>query len=157
MPILCCVLLSGCWDRIEINDLAIVLATGIDYEDGKVQLTSQIFIPRKASAGDSSGSGGSPSGVTMIRTAEGRTIAEALNRLQRKVPRNMFWGHCEVIIISEQAGKRGIREYIDFSCVTLSSGSMHMSFPAKRQRKISLRYLIHWSEVLLNRYVRWPI
>lgn len=114
MPILCCVLLSGCWDRIEINDLAIVLATGIDYEDGKVQLTSQIFIPRKASAGDSSGSGGSPSGVTMIRTAEGRTIAEALNRLQRKVPRNMFWGHCEVIIISEQAGKRGIREYIDF-------------------------------------------
>lgn len=114
MPILCCVLLSGCWDRIEINDLAIVLATGIDYEDGKVQLTSQIFIPRKASAGDSSGSGGSPSGVTMIRTAEGLTIAEALNRLQRKVPRNMFWGHCEVIIISEQAGKRGIREYIDF-------------------------------------------
>ncbi len=114
MPILCCVLLSGCWDRIEINDLAIVLATGIDYEDGKVQLTSQIFIPRKASAGDSTGSGGSPSGVTMIRTAEGRTIAEALNRLQRKVPRNMFWGHCEVIIISEQAGKRGIREYIDF-------------------------------------------
>lgn len=114
MPILCCVLLSGCWDRIEINDLAIVLATGIDYEDGKVQLTSQIFIPRKASAGDSSGSGGSPSGVTMIRTADGHTIAEALNRLQRKVPRNMFWGHCEVIIISEQAGKRGIREYIDF-------------------------------------------
>jgi len=108
------VLLSGCWDRIEINDLAIVLATGIDYEEGKVQLTSQIFVPRKAGGGDSSGSGGSPSGVTMIRTAEGRTIAEALNRLQRKVPRNMFWGHCEVIIISEQAGKRGIREYIDF-------------------------------------------
>jgi len=114
LPILSCVLLSGCWDRIEINDLAIVLATGIDYEEGKVQLTSQIFVPRKAGGGDSSGSGGSPSGVTMIRTAEGRTIAEALNRLQRKVPRNMFWGHCEVIIISEQAGKRGIREYIDF-------------------------------------------
>ncbi len=114
MPILCCVLLSGCWDRIEINDLAIVLATGIDYEDGKVQLTSQIFIPRKAGGGESSGGGGSPSGVTLIRTAEGRNIAEALNRLQRKVPRNMFWGHCEVIIISEQAGKRGIREYIDF-------------------------------------------
>ncbi|MDR6726290.1 spore germination protein KC [Paenibacillus amylolyticus] len=108
------IVLSGCWDRIEVNDLAIVLATGIDYEDERYQLTSQIFIPRKAGGGSSGGSEASPSGVTMIRTAEGRTVAEALNRLQRKVPRNMFWGHCEVIVISEHAGKQGLRQYIDF-------------------------------------------
>ncbi|GBF74327.1 hypothetical protein PA598K_02665 [Paenibacillus sp. 598K] len=52
--------------------------------------------------------------MTMTRTAEGSTIAEALNRLQRKVSREMFWGHCEVVVISEQAGKQGLREYIDF-------------------------------------------
>lgn len=50
----------------------------------------------------------------MIRTAEGDNIAEALNRLQRKVARHMFWGQCEVIVISEEAGKQGLREYIDF-------------------------------------------
>ncbi|WP_167375625.1 Ger(x)C family spore germination protein [Paenibacillus polysaccharolyticus] len=110
----CCTLLTGCWDRIEINDLAIVLATGVDYKNDQIELTSQIFIPRKAGGGDSTGSGGSPSGVTLTRSAEGHTIAEALNRLQRKVPRNMFWGHCEVVVISEDAGKQGIREYIDF-------------------------------------------
>lgn len=109
-----CVLLSGCWDRTEINDLAIVLATGVDYKDDKVELTAQIFIPRKAGGGESTGGGGSPSGVTLIRTAEGRTIAESLNRLQRKIARNMFWGHCEAIVLSEAAGKHGIREYIDF-------------------------------------------
>ncbi|WP_337098319.1 Ger(x)C family spore germination protein [Paenibacillus sp. YIM B09110] len=111
------ILLTGCWDRTEINDLAIVLATGIDYVDDKVQLTSQIFIPRKGGNGaesGGSGQGGSSSGVTLIRTAEGSNIAEALNRLQRKVARNMFWGHCEVVVISEQAGKQGLREYIDF-------------------------------------------
>lgn len=111
---LSCILLTGCWDRIEINDLAIVLATGVDYKNDQVELTSQIFIPRKAGGGDSTGSGGSPSGVTLTRSAEGHTIAEALNRLQRKVPRNMFWGHCEVIVFSEDAGKKGIREFIDF-------------------------------------------
>ncbi|PQP81346.1 hypothetical protein C0Q44_23380 [Paenibacillus sp. PCH8] len=157
MPILCCLLLSGCWDRIEINDLAIVLATGIDYEDGKVQLTSQIFIPRKASAGDSSGSGGSPSGVTMIRTAEGRTIAEALNRLQRKVPRNMFWGTVKSLslvnkLVNVVFGSTSISFF-----ATLSSGNMHMSFPAKRRRKTSLPYLILWSEVLQSRCEKWPI
>ncbi|WP_315792586.1 Ger(x)C family spore germination protein [Paenibacillus sp. BIC5C1] len=115
ISMLCSLLLTGCWDRTEINDLAIVLATGVDYVDEKVQLTAQIFIPRKGSGGAESGSSGtSASGVTMTRTAEGQTIAEALNRLQRKVARNMFWGHCEVIVISEQAGKNGIREYIDF-------------------------------------------
>lgn len=47
MLLLSSVLLTGCWDRTEINDLAIVLATGVDYKDGQAQLTAQIFIPRK--------------------------------------------------------------------------------------------------------------
>lgn len=111
-------LLSGCWDRHEINDLAIVLATGVDYTDEQIQLTAQIFLPRKgegAQSGSGGGSGGSsPSGVTITRTAKGMTAAEALNRLQRRISRELFWGHCEVIVISEQAGKHGLREYIDF-------------------------------------------
>ncbi|MEK3904634.1 Ger(x)C family spore germination protein [Paenibacillus sp. FSL R7-0179] len=115
MLLLSSMLLSGCWDRTEINDLAIVLATGVDYKDGQAQLTAQIFIPRKGSGGsESGGAGESASGVTMTRTAEGVNIAEALNRLQRKVARHMFWGHCEVIVISEEAGKKGLREYVDF-------------------------------------------
>lgn len=112
--LLCSMLLTGCWDRIEINDLAIILATGVDYVDEKVELTAQIYVPRKAGGGPESGSQGSSSGATIIRTAEGRTVAEAFNRLQRKMARNMFWGHCEVIVISEEAGKRGLREYIEF-------------------------------------------
>lgn len=115
LPLLCCLMLSSCWDRHEINDLAVVLATGIDYSNEKVHLTAQIFIPRKSGTPSSSGSTeSSPSGVTMIRTAEGITIAEALNRLQRKISREMFWGHCEVVVFSEKAGKQGLREYIDF-------------------------------------------
>lgn len=110
-------MLSGCWDRHEINDLAIVLATGVDYADEQVQLTAQIFLPRKGEGSQSSSGGGggsSPSGVTIIRTAKGETAAEAMNRLQRRISRELFWGHCEVIVLSEQAGKRGLGEYIDF-------------------------------------------
>lgn len=111
-----CLLLAGCWDRIEVNDLAIILATGVDIRDDQVELTAQIFIPRKAGSG-SGGSGSSEasqSGVTMIRTAVGSNVAEAVNRLQRKVSRNVFWGHCEVIVISEEASKQGLRQYLDF-------------------------------------------
>ncbi|WP_238652039.1 Ger(x)C family spore germination protein [Paenibacillus piscarius] len=109
------IFLAGCWDRTEINDLAIVLATGVDYEEGQAQLTAQIFIPRKGGGGsESGGAGEGASGVTMTRTAKGENIAEALNRLQRKVARHMFWGQCEVIVISEAAGKHGLREFVDF-------------------------------------------
>lgn len=108
-------LLAGCWDRNEINDLAIVLATGVDVADDEVELTAQIFVPRNGSSAEGgSSSGGSASGATLIRTAKGATIAEAQNRLQRQVSREMFWGHCEVIVISKQAGQQGLREYIDF-------------------------------------------
>lgn len=108
-------LLAGCWDRNEINDLAIVLATGVDWSDGEVELTAQIFVPRNGSSAEGGGSqGGGTSGATLIRTAKGITIAEALNRLQRQVSREMFWGHCEVIVIGEEAGRQGLREYIDF-------------------------------------------
>lgn len=106
-------LLGGCWDRNEINDLAIVLATGVDRTEGEVELAAQIFVPR-GGAGEGGGPEQSASGVTLIRTAKGTTIAEALNRLQRQVSREMFWGHCEVIVISEEAGQQGLREYIDF-------------------------------------------
>lgn len=101
---------------MEVNDLAIILATGVDTKGDQVELTAQIFIPRKAGGGmgGSTSSEASQSGVTMIRTAVGSNVAEAMNRLQRKVSRNVFWGHCEVIVISEQASKQGLRQYLDF-------------------------------------------
>ena len=39
--------LSGCWDRVEVNDLAIVTATAIDKrDDNQIELSIQIFIPK---------------------------------------------------------------------------------------------------------------
>ncbi|WP_138756123.1 Ger(x)C family spore germination protein [Paenibacillus sinopodophylli] len=111
-------LLQGCWDRVEINDLAIILATGIDVTDKqRVHISVQIFIPRQSgssSSGSNGGSAGSPSSVTMVQTADGDNIAEAMNRLQRKLSRHVFWGHCEAIVIGKDAASSGIRQYLDF-------------------------------------------
>ena len=39
-------LLTGCWDRKELNQLGIAMAIGLDKgDDGKIQLTSQIVRP----------------------------------------------------------------------------------------------------------------
>ena len=38
--------ITGCWDRKEINDIGLVMATGIDLADnGKIKATIQIAVP----------------------------------------------------------------------------------------------------------------
>ena len=37
--------LSGCWNRRELNDLAIAVAAGVDWVDGRYRLTVQVANP----------------------------------------------------------------------------------------------------------------
>jgi spore germination protein KC len=48
-------ILTGCWDRRELNEIAITLALGIDKVDDKFQLTAQVVVPSEVSMKQSSG------------------------------------------------------------------------------------------------------
>lgn len=114
--ILIVLLLTGCWDRQEVNDLALVIATGIDKKsDDTIELSVQVYIP-KASGSQKSMEGGSGGGneQTLVRSAEGITIADAMSKLQEKLPRLIFWGHNEVLIFEDELAKDGITSHIDF-------------------------------------------
>lgn len=55
-PLLCLSLLTGCWDRTEINDLAFVLAGGFDLaENGQLEATLQIALPTEVPTATSGG------------------------------------------------------------------------------------------------------
>ncbi|GAB6933558.1 hypothetical protein JCM14719A_19110 [Calditerricola satsumensis] len=93
-------LLTGCWDRVEINDLALVTAAGLDKGKGKtVKLSLQLAVPAampSVAGGDGGGLGGGGAGAgrppTLVVSAEGITIADAMTKLQEKLPRRIFWG-----------------------------------------------------------------
>lgn len=109
--------LSGCWDRIEITDLAIVTAATIDKKgNNQIELSVQVFIPSSISSGG--GQGGSSQGgsgvTTMVRFAKGSNISDALSKLQSKLPRKIFWGHCKVFVFGEKLAMEGIQEQLDF-------------------------------------------
>ncbi|TCK05539.1 UNVERIFIED_ORG: spore germination protein KC [Anoxybacillus amylolyticus] len=108
-------LLSGCWDREEVNDLAFVLGIGIDRtKQGKIRMTVEIAVPRMIGGEQMIGGGGSGEGETMVSSGTGMTIADAIAQLQEKLPRRLFWGHTKIIVFGEQAAKSGIREHLDF-------------------------------------------
>lgn len=113
------ILLSGCWDRKEVNDLALIVGLGIDQtKDGKIMLTVELIVPKAVGGGgqmigggDSGGGGGAE---TIVRSGTGTTVADAISNLQEKLPRRIFWGHTEVIVFGEKAAKAGIRQHLDF-------------------------------------------
>ncbi|MGM0900729.1 MAG: Ger(x)C family spore germination protein [Bacillota bacterium] len=106
--------LTGCAGKREINDLAIVMAVGIDKaDDGQVEITVQVVRPA-----DSRGQTGAPSGQTgdpiWAASSTGQTLFEAIRNLSTFSSRRVFWAHNYAIVISEDYAKEGIQEVIDF-------------------------------------------
>ncbi|MGN7470578.1 Ger(x)C family spore germination protein [Brevibacillus sp. SAFN-007a] len=112
----CSVLLGGCWDRTEINDLAIITAAAIDKaEAGEIMLSIQVFIPRAVGGGGVGGPTGSADrDLTTVLSGKGVNLADAMSKVQAKLPRKVFWGHCKIYLFGEEAAKEGIADHIDF-------------------------------------------
>ncbi len=110
--------LSGCWSRVEVNDLAFVTATGVDkMEDGKIRVTLQIAIPRMLGAPGQGGFGGEKdigTKAVWVVSEKGITIMDAYRKLQEKLPREIFLSHSRIIIIGEKMAQAGVSPILDF-------------------------------------------
>lgn len=114
-------ILMGCWDRKEVNDLAIIVGAAIDKgEEEPVLLSILLMVTSDGGSGQGMGSksegkmGQSSSQSELLVSAEGETIADAISKLQEKLSRKVFWGHNRVILFGEELAKQGIEEHIDF-------------------------------------------
>lgn len=108
-------ILCGCWDRVEINDLAIVTAAAIDKHEKQIEVSLQVFVPKSMSTGGQGGAGsGGGNQITIVASQKGINMADALSKLQAQLPRKIFWGQCKVFIFGEQIAKEGIQDHLDF-------------------------------------------
>lgn len=100
---------SGCSNHIELNKLGIISAIAFDLdESNQWVLTFQIIIPKSTQS--KSGGGGSP--VTIFST-KGKTILEAIQKSDLEAPRQLFFSHTRVIIISQRVAKYGVNQIVD--------------------------------------------
>lgn len=113
----CLFLLTGCWDRRELEERTSILAIGIDLEEGKdhlYKMTVQIPIPIKiAGSGGKGGGGGGTSHAVKIMSATGRTVSDAASNLQLRLNQRIFLGHTRILAISEQVARKGIEDIMD--------------------------------------------
>lgn len=98
-------LLSGCWSKKELTDLAIVAAFGIDKnEKGRYVGTLQIINPGNV-AGGMQGGGGSQGPPVSVVTGTGDSIVELSRRTSRKLSRRLYYAHTNLVIIGEELAK----------------------------------------------------
>jgi spore germination protein KC len=101
--------LSGCWDKKELNQVAVVIGVGLDKGKGnQVKVTAQVIKP---TAGQQQGKGGSEL-PTWSLSASGRTVMDAIAQLNRISPRRLYWPHLQIIVLGEDLAKQGVAPYL---------------------------------------------
>lgn len=100
-------LFTSCKQQEELENIGIVIATALDFEDEKVVVTVEVTIPlnrAEQSMNDNS----------MILQERGDSVLEAIRNITLNFDRKLFFSHNTVIIIGEEFANKGIVNYLDF-------------------------------------------
>ena len=103
------VFLTGCTGYKELNNLSIVTAVAFDKTDDKYELS--FLIANSPKDGTSAKEG---EAKTTVYTGQGKTIAEASKDIEQIVPKQIYLGHINVVIISEDIAKDGFLKIADW-------------------------------------------
>lgn len=103
------VLLSGCWNYNELNNLAIITGVSIDKDENGYVMT---YMISNSSQGDSKSNSNQTS--TVLYEGKGTTLTGAFENINQKLPKAPYLGHTEVIVISEEVAQTDIINVMDF-------------------------------------------
>jgi len=116
MLVLSSLILSGCWDRRELNGLALVMGVGIDTctQDDDITLTAQIIkteaMPTPAGNG---GAGGDEKEFWNVKR-DGANIFSIIRGFTNEVSRKLYFSHNQIIVMGDELLKDGGEKYLDF-------------------------------------------
>lgn len=101
--------LTGCGGYEELNNLSIVTAVAFDKQDDNYELSFLIANSPKAQTSSKEGEA-----KTTVYSSQGKTIAEAAKTIEQIVPKQIYLGHINVVIISENIAKEGFLNIADW-------------------------------------------
>ncbi|MDQ0897910.1 Ger(x)C family spore germination protein [Paenibacillus sp. V4I7] len=104
-------LLAGCSPDIkEISDIALVTATGIDYdkESNKYVFTTYCVLPATTST-EKTGKL-----TEWIISANGDSILDAARNLRNRAGKSLVWQHNKFFIVGEAAARHSLYDVVDF-------------------------------------------
>lgn len=107
IPIL--ILLTGCYNYRELNDLAIVSAMSINKENDKYKVTIQVVNPKKEQDTSSSNE---PDFITF--KSEAKSLQKAFRLIIKESPKRIYATQMQILIIDEKLAKDSLEDILDF-------------------------------------------
>ena len=111
--LLSCLLLTGCYGKSELDDLAYVVAMGADVspsgDESNVQITYQVALPIKITG--ENGETGKATYTTYTTTAPSLTIASS--KINAIASKNIDLSHVSLILYSQELAKQGIEGHVN--------------------------------------------
>ncbi|MFD9628779.1 Ger(x)C family spore germination protein [Peribacillus muralis] len=103
-----CLLISGCSNYRELNDLGVIIAMGVDHNEDPKQpyrVTYQVINPSGLSQTNKAGG----QGLAVINyTVTGKTLLETLGKSASVIPRENNTTHLSLIIIGEKLARNDL-------------------------------------------------
>ena len=98
-------LLSGCYDYSEINDLAIITAIGIDKNNDNYIITYELLSDNldKNSANIKS--------YTVSK--KDKIFVRALKKIEENLVKKAYYAHTDVVLLSDDLAKNNLEEILD--------------------------------------------
>jgi spore germination protein KC len=113
------VLVAGCWDYREINELAFVTAVGLDRATRArdVKVSCLIAIPGGGAPGGGGGGGGGGGAGSqtpaLMESAVARSVGDAFTKLNSLTGRALSNSHTQVLVFGEQLARQGLEPALD--------------------------------------------
>lgn len=111
--VLAAILLTGCWDRTEVDALALVVGFGIDRVpgDNPILVTAQIINPSAMKTGRSGGGSEPP---FIVKTSQGQSMFDAVRNMSRELSRVLFFEEVEAVVFGRDFARSGVAEALDY-------------------------------------------
>lgn len=104
-----CLFLCGCGNYRELNQIAIITGIGIDKKGDNYEVSMLI-----ANAGKSETSSKEGESKPTVYSGKGSSLIEATKEVDRKTPKQLYFGHINVVLISEDIAKEGFLNVADW-------------------------------------------
>jgi len=116
LAVLAALLLTGCWNRYETNELSIPDGLGFDWSNGQYAAIASAYNTRAAVSPGGQG-GGSATDVnlpeTLFLTGHGAAPGLALTDIDHVSSRHVLWAPAGLVLIGQGAAQHGIAPILE--------------------------------------------
>lgn len=101
-------LMTGCWSRIEVSELGVVVGLAVDRGEKRPARVT-LYVSRSPGAGQFE-----RGQAQWVVAREGGNVVDALSQISKASSRRLSLHHLRIVLVGEEYARKGMDELLDF-------------------------------------------